>query len=41
MSTTDKIMKWVVGFEEWCEENKKQFIKKNNPELYKKLYGEN
>lgn len=40
MTTTDKIIKAIIGFEDWCEQNKKRFIKKNNPELYKKLYLE-
>lgn len=38
-STSEKIMNWVIGFEDWCEKNKQEFIRKNNPELYKKLYG--
>lgn len=37
----DKIIEWVIGFNSWAEENKKNFIKNNNPDLYKKLYGKN
>jgi hypothetical protein len=26
--TTDKIMNWVVGFDDWCFKNKQKFIEK-------------
>lgn len=28
----------IIRLDEWTEKNKKDFIKKNNPKLYKKLY---
>jgi hypothetical protein len=38
-STSEKIIENIIGFEDWCEKNKRSFIKKNNPELYKKIYN--
>ena len=35
----DNLIKRIIGFEEWCEDNKKKFILKNNVQLYNKLYG--
>lgn len=34
----DDIIRWIIGFDEYLEENKKKFLKKYNQELYKKLY---
>ena len=36
-STSDKIIEAIIGFDEWCMKNKMDFLKKNNPKLYKKL----
>ena len=33
-----KIEERIVGFAEWCEKNKKETIKRFNPEEYKRLY---
>ena len=29
----------IIGFDEWCEKNKKKFLLKNNPAEYAKQYG--
>jgi hypothetical protein len=34
-----EIIEGITRFSEWCEEKKKQFILKNNEQLYNKLYG--
>jgi hypothetical protein len=36
--TADDIVRHLIGFDEYLEENKKKFLKKYNQELYKKLY---
>lgn len=33
-----KIEERIVGFAEWCEKNKRETIKRFNPEEYKRLY---
>lgn len=37
MTTTDNIIEWVVGFNEWCEKNKQEFIKKSEEKREKLL----
>lgn len=33
---------WVdkfIGFDRWCEDNKKRFLLKHNVPMYEKIYG--
>lgn len=34
-----RIKERIIGFDEWCEKNKKKFLLKNNPAEYAKQYG--
>lgn len=39
--TSNKIIAWIMnGYNpnKWFEDNKREFIKKNNPKLYQELY---
>lgn len=40
-TVTDKIIAWVLNgynYNQWFEDNKRKFIKKNNPKYYETLY---
>lgn len=36
-TTAQKIIDRIVGFDDWLEKNKLEFIKKNNPSFYQEL----